>query len=366
MTMNTAPINRQPRNGERSFTNMLLALLACFRYLLCRWPVLGVCSLLGASAGMAGALLEGEEYVAELTFVLEEGRSSALGAYAGVASQLGLISDGGASNGVFEGDNVLKFLTSRLMVERALLSAVTLDGRERTLADWYIGASGLRERWSGDGRLEGVGFPAGIDRSAFTRLQDSVLQVLHYRLVARNLEITRPDRKLNFISVKCRSSDERFAKAFTERLVVQATDFYIATKTRRNRDNTERLQHQADSLKRLLKQKAHAAAATHDLLINPARRAASIGSEEVQLDRLILQTTYAEVVKNLEMSRMATAQEMPVIQVVDTPLLPLRTEKLGVLKAALVGGALAGSLAGAILLAGYGYRRLLGNNQTIA
>ncbi|GAA0540108.1 hypothetical protein LX66_2299 [Chitinophaga japonensis] len=344
---------------EMSLRELVLKIQRCCRYVLGKWMIIGICGVAGAAAGTMLALLDEKKFAGELTFVLEESRSSPLSAYAGVASQLGVDLNTGSSNGVFEGDNIMKFLSSRLMVERTLLFPVITGKDKKTLADLYMEFSGLQEKWSRHKRLQGINFPAGYKRAKFSLLQDSILNVLQERIVENNLEVSKPDKKLNFISVKCISRNELFSKVFTEQLVKEATDFYIETKTMRNKANTERLQGQADSLKTVLSKKVYTAASVQDLYFNPAKQVAGIRAEEELRDKLILQTMYAEVVKNLEISKMAMAQETPVIQIVDTPILPLKIKKLGILKGIFLGGILGGLLAGAFFLVKYTYRRIL-------
>jgi len=348
---------------EMSLRELLLKIQRCCRYLLGKWMIIGICGIAGAAAGIILSLLDEKKFVGELTFVLEESQPSPLSAYAGVASQLGVDLNTGSSNGVFEGDNIMKFLRSRLMVERTLLFPVIAGKNRTTLADLYMEFNGLHKKWARHKRLEGIHFPPGYERFRFSLLQDSLLDVLQERIVEENLEITRPDRKLNFISVKCISRNQLFSKVFTERLVKEATDFYIETKTRRNKANTERLQGQADSLRAVLSRKVYTAASVQDLYFNPAKQVAGIRAEEELRDKLILQTMYAEVVKNLELSKMAMAQETPVIQIVDTPILPLKIKRLGILKGVLLGGALGGLLAGAFFLVMYTYRRILRDDK---
>jgi uncharacterized protein involved in exopolysaccharide biosynthesis len=98
-------------------------------------------------------------------------------------------------------------------------------------------------------------------------------------------------------------------------------------------------------------QKAYTAAVQEDLNQNPVRRMASVGTELASRDKLVLQTVYGEVVKNLELSRMSMSQETPVIQIVDTPIFPLKVVRLGKLKGLLLGGILGGFLVVLVLLA---------------
>jgi hypothetical protein len=174
-----------------------------------------------------------------------------------------------------------------------------------------------------------------------------------------NLEVSKPDKKLSFISVKCTSPNEIFSKIFTERLVKEATDFYVETKTKRSRTNVDILQVKADSLEKLLNRKTYSVAATEDVNLNPAKRVATVGMEVGSRDKLVIQTIYGEVIKNLEMSRMAMAQEMPLIQIVDKPILPLHKKKVGKAKGIVLGGIFGGFLICILLIILETYRKMI-------
>ena len=78
--------------------------------------------------------------------------------------------------------------------------------------------------------------------------------------------------------------------------------------------------------------------------INPAYPTANVGIELKQRDKMVLQTIYAEIVKNLEISRTMLIQETPTFQVVDEPELPLKKNSTGYLISIIYGGLIAGIL----------------------
>lgn len=352
--MEPIQIKAVDKENEITLKDLILKIQDWWRYLLSKWLIIILIGAIGAGLGLTYAWTQKSNYVGELTFVLEEGKPSMLGAYAGLASQFGLDLSGGSSVGVFSGDNILEFLKSRLIVEKTLLSVIRVDGKVINLADLYIDTYHIRDNWKKvqpqNHELQKLHFLSNEERGKFSRLEDSVLNTLYLAIVDKNLKIEKPDKKLSFIAVKCASLNEAFSKIFTERLVKEAIDFYIDTKTLRNKVNIERLQMQADSIEILLNRKTYSVAAAKDLNLNPARQSASVGSELAARDKMMLQTMYAEVVKNLELSKIAMAQETPVIQVVDTPILPLKKQKLGKLKGLLIGGFLAGFLVVGYLL----------------
>jgi len=348
------------QNDDTSLKDLLQKVEEWIRFLWSKKLLIIISGLIGGVLGLVLSLNTDPKYKGELTFVLEEGnQSSLLGAYSGLASQFGIDLNGGGGNGLFQGDNVLEFLKSRMMIKSTLLSSITADGKEMTMAECYIGFNKLRESWKDKG-LEKVSFPLNAHPQAFSRQQDSILQDLFNRIVKSNLQVTRPDKKLNFISVQCISKHEMFSKHFVEVLVKEATDFYIDTKTRRNQISVDKLQLQADSIEMLLNRKTYSAASIQDINQNPARQTAGVSAEFAMRDKFILQTMYAEVVKNLELSKIAMAQETPIIQVVDSPIFPLEKIRLGKLKGILFGGLIGGVLIIAWLILRKTYRDIVG------
>ncbi|QJB34117.1 lipopolysaccharide biosynthesis protein [Chitinophaga oryzae] len=335
---------------EISFKDLILKLKEFSKYIWRKKIIVILSGLIGGGLGLTAAFMSKPTYKAELSFVLEESNSNPLGAYMGIASQFGLDLGGKGGSGLFEGDNIMEFLRSRLMIEKALLSAVTYDNKQSTLAELYMDAYKTRQGWEKDSLLKKVSFPLNADRSSFSRQQDSVLNTIQGAIATNHLNVARPDKKLSFIVVGCTTLNETFSKEFVETLVREATRFYIETKTKRSTTSVDRLQAQADSMEVLLNRKTYETARVQDINQNPARQVANVKSELVMRDKVVLQTMYAEVVKNLEISKIAMAQDMPVIQIVDKPILPLDKRKFGKLKGIALGGILGGMLCVLVLI----------------
>jgi len=142
------------------------------------------------------------------------------------------------------------------------------------------------------------------------------------------------------------------SKLFAERLVKIATDRYVESKTKTKALNIAKLQYKADSLASLLNNKTFAAAVSQQSLVdaNPALRTAPIASEISSREKTMAATIFAEVVKNLEMSKTILNQETPIIQMVDQSTLPLPKEKVSKLKSLIAGGFLAAFLIILLLL----------------
>nr|WP_295869214.1 hypothetical protein [uncultured Chitinophaga sp.] len=338
------------KSNDITLKEVLLRLIDWLRFLWKKKLIIILFGIIGAAIGITKSITDKPDYIGELDFVLQENSASPLSAYMGLASQMGIDLGGKGSSGVFEGDNIMGFLKSRLIVERTLLSPVTVNGETKTLAELYIDFNNLRKGWEKRPDMKNVSFPLSRKRSDFNLQQDSVLNIIQASIVKRHLYVDKTDKNLSFITVRTTTGNEIFSKKFTETLVSAAIAFYIDTRTKNSKDNIQRLQEQADSMEILLNRKTYSTAVIQDLNLNPAKQVAGVKTELAMRDKVVLQTMYAEIVKNLEMTKISMVQETPVIQIIDTPILPLTRKKLGLIKGAVIGGAGLGFLCAAFLL----------------
>lgn len=315
-----------------------------------KWKLL-IFGVIGAILGIVYAWLKPITYTSRLTFVVEESKGGGSSILSGLAGQFGFDLGGiSGTGGVLAGDNVQQLLRSRKMIKNTLLTPFN-DKAETSIADEYARTSKLAQAWGkkyNHGKT--INFP--INTSSYTRLQDSLLQVIINRITDKELAVGKPDKKLSFFEATVTMHNEKLAQLFTTRLIDQATRFYIDTKTKRQRNNVDRLQARADSIGFLLNQKTYSASEANNIIldINPAYPTANVGIELKQRDKVVLQTIYAEIVKNLEISRTMLIQETPTFQVVDEPELPLKKNRTGFLIAIIYGGLIAGAIGALYLL----------------
>jgi len=311
--------------------------------------------VLGALVGAALAWKWPVTYTARLTFVVEDTKASGGGFISSLAGQLGLdLGSVGSSSGVLAGDNVQELLKSQKMIRWTLLTPYS---GSTSLADAYARAYNLLEKWEKHTQNDQkISFPVN---AKFSRLQDSLLQVMMKDITEKELTIKKTDKKLTFFELSTTSRDENFSKLFTERLIQQATDFYIKTKTKTLRTNIAHLENRADSITRILNRKTFSTYASNKVLLdlNPAYPTANAGIEVNERDKMVLSTIYSEIIKNLEASRTMLIQETPTFQIVDEPGLPLKKNKLGYLKAIIIGMFFTGVLYSVYLLIARGFRK---------
>jgi hypothetical protein len=333
--MNTNNLQNDPNqistsnmdSDEISLKELILKLQEWWKYLLSKWLFIVIAMSLGAIGGFIYASMKKPLYIAELTFVLDDGKQeSALGNYAGIASQFGFNLGGEGGKGVFEGQNLLTFMLSRSMIERTLLTTVDVKGKKETLAEFYININRLRKKWiKANSKLQNIRFLPGASPSEFTLEQSSLIGSIYGDLVERYLVVGVQNKKSSFLSVKVTSNNELFSKYFAEALVKVVSDFYVDTKIKKSLNNVTILKHQVDSVRGKFNSAVSGVASAIDANPNPNRARQSLGvpTQRKQVDAQANQAMLIELMKNLAISQISLREETPLIQVIDRPVLPL-------------------------------------------
>jgi hypothetical protein len=248
----------------------------------------------------------------------------------------------GSGNGVLSGDNVLSLLKSKSMMAECLKTPYPTGNNNSstntnpaadsnknstvtnyTIADRYADVYGLREKWAGNKKIGRAIYFGQPDQNV--RLQDSLLKLIIKRIEEKELSVVKPDKKLSFFNIAINTKDELMSLMITKGIIKIATDFYVNAKVGRLKSNIERLEKRTDSISNLLNQRTYSATEDARLLlnVNPADINAPVFSEISQRDKMVLTTIYAELMKNLEVSKAALIQETPTVQIVDQTGLPL-------------------------------------------
>jgi uncharacterized protein involved in exopolysaccharide biosynthesis len=328
-------------NDEISFKELILKMKEWLAFLKSNKKTIFLAGLIGGLFGLTIAWFEKPTFKATLTFAMEEdkGGSGGLSGALGLASTFG-IDLGGGGGGAFAASNLSALMQSRLILEKVLLDSYIIDGAKTTLVEYYIKKKEYRKKWDKNNQLKNVKFLPGDDRSKFSIQKDSILMKICRELIQKeNLEISQKDKKVTIITIEVNSTDELFSKLFCESIANETSEFYIQTKSKKARTNTNVLQKQVDSVRAVLNKNITGVAQSADNLfnLNPRLNVKSAESRKIQVDVTANTEILKQLVVQLELSKITLRKETPLIQLIDRPILPLPNEKFGKLKSILLG-----------------------------
>jgi len=316
-----------------------------WKYLLSKWIIICIFGFGGSGLGLVASLLMKPSYNAHLSFALIEnsGGSSGLAALASSFGFGGL----GSSDDAFSGDNLLEILKSRYAIEHTLLTPINYNGVKKNMVEAYIQFNELHDSWAKakNKELRTLTYPIGQDRTTFTRTQDSVLFEIYHGIMASGaLTVQKKDKKTGIVYVDFVSGDEQFSKLFVEKLMAETYKFYKDTRTSQSKANIDMMEATADSIRRLYESALMKGASYSQININAAIQTAAVPRVKQENNAALYATVYSEVLKNLETLKLDLARQTPLVQIIDTPIYPLKKERLGKAKGMMIGGLAGGFL----------------------
>lgn len=336
------------KSEEISLRDILLKLQEWTKYLVGKWKWITLFAIIGILLGLTHAFLTKPQYTATITFVTDtKGQSSAMSAYAGLAAQFGINMGGsGATNDLFNSDNIVDLMKTRLILQKTLLTPVTVKGKQTLFINWYASIEKtLRKKYPSWDTLS-FDPPAGIAPGGsytFNRVQNTAIETVGDFIRGDLVNKNNPIMEVSFTS-----PDELFSQKFLETLIQNMGQFYIATKTKRARENVAILQKQLDSVRNQLYGAMGSVASFQDLNPNLVRDLPRVQQQKSSLKVGVNSAIYQQLVTGLEAAKMTLLRETPLFEIIDEPVLPLEEKKSNKVK-----WAIAGALLGIFLSAGW-------------
>ena len=328
---------------EISIKEIILIAKKWINFLVKRWVFIGIACFVGGAIGFYVHSSKEVTYKAKLVFVTsEEEDGGGLSKLSSLGSQFG-INLGGGSSSAFGGENLLELMKSRRLVVETLFDSVTLKGKDTRLLEYYLSRFSVI-----DNDIEPISYSNVTSFEQCNYRQDSLLNIIYEDLTKEALSVSYLDKDLAFKVVEFTDIDEQFAKVFVENLTKNVTEFYIETKTSQSKKNIQLLQEKADSVERELSKNMVSAAVSKDRSVFSSNTQSLVNTTKKQMKAQMLGTIYAEVIKNLELSKTMAAHNEPLIQVIDSPRFPLEKQR-----SSLITMVLAGLMGGLFISGGY-------------
>ena len=253
--------------------------------------------------------LKEKTYIATLSFIVEvNSEGSNMSSISGMASLIGF-DLGGNAHSSFSQQNVIELLKSRKIISSTLNQDIIISGEEASFLHHYINLNDM------------------IEDSSLVEFndiyKDSITNVIWKQITENRLNISFQNDEANILNLNFTSSNSTFAKYFVENLIDEMSDMYSTYQTEKTRFSLEVLQNRADSVFKELKDSETNLARVKDRNIRVINASGRLDEIQYMREVNVLNTMYLELVKNTELVKMNLLDDTPIIQIVDTPTLPL-------------------------------------------
>lgn len=318
-------------NSVLTIKELVVLLLETIKYLLTKWLSI---MLVGLITGVITVLIVKfylkPTYTARTTFVLSSKGSS--GFLSGLAGQFGL-DIGGSGDGPFDGDNIIEMFKSENIFRRIAFKSIGKDV--------FINLIILNERLDKGLKAKpylasAYPFPSTVEK--LSPLQDSLLRQIHQNVIKKYVSVDKLDKKLSYYFIEAKSQDPQISYYLNQFLLDETSQFYIETKTKSAVSNLNMIRNEADSISKLMSANILNTGEELDKIynLNPLQQREKATYQKGQYNIAALSAAYTEAIKNLEIAKITLQRERPLYQIIDKPYFPLKAEKPGALKSALL------------------------------
>ncbi len=339
--------NQENKQDEISLKELILKAKDWTSYLWgYKWRII-LAGIIGGALGFTYAkYFTKPTYTANTSFTLEQKSSGAGGALGGLASSLGLGDlPTGSSSGMFGGENILHLIKSNRIIHQSLKQAQSeLNGDH--LLNVYV--KNHFKKALEDKKINL--YPKKVDSIIFNRAQDSLLLLVTKNIRENQIVAERLDKKTTIINLDVKDNNEQWAYLFSKALVKNAIDLYLEIKIGKLLRAEEELTNKRDSIRGLLDGSITTLAFETDLNSHTPLMRYKTNQVKKQIDVEVLKSMYANVIQNLEVTKIQREQEEPIIEIIDEPILPLNKIQFGKLKGLIIGGVLSAFLLVVMLL----------------
>ena len=329
-------MSEELENQEINLKTLILNVIKLNKLILSKWKIVLIYLIIGLTIGYLYAKDKKSQYISELTFIVED--DNGLSSDNLLASTIG-VELGGKNKGMYSGENLIELLKSRKMIEKTLLASVPYKKKIITLVEYYIIEKKLRLKWNENKKIKNIEFKPNKQRCNFSFEEDSILGTISEQLKTE-LIISQKNKKSSILTIEISSTNELFAKYFTELLTTIVAKEYIENKSKKAKINMLILQKQTDSVRNELNNAISGVAIANDntFNLNPALNVHKIPSARREVDIQANNLILSELIKQLEISKVTLRDNIPLFEIIDKPILPLKSKKIGKLKSMILAG----------------------------
>ena len=285
------------------------------------WKLIVVFCLLGYGIGYALDiyLKEPDQYEASILFNLGAG-SSPDGGFGQMAGLFGL---GGAPDAnIYTGENFLYFVTSRPVLQRALMKEVQVGNQKMLMANFVIDSSNVKdEEWKGNPKLENFHF-RNDSIEGYSDFEHRALNtIVDVAKVAT--AVYEPDRKSSFLMMTVHFRSELLAERWANIMLETVEEVYTENQTSKTRKTLTLLQNRADSLARVLNSTEGRLARQIDYSTNVLIPEGKVQVTRLQRNTEFITRLYTEAMSNVEAMKISLVREAPLFTIIEPVKEPL-------------------------------------------
>ncbi len=289
----------------------------------------------GLLIGVLLALILKPKYEAKLSFIINDSKNNSGNYLSAITSQLGIL---GVSAMNVTDDRILFLSNSKKICGQALLDS--MPGKN-LIADEFIAYHQLNKLFDKTPEMKGFNGFLHTDLAMLNYQENFAINAILEIITKPNfLQVESVKKKATsfvgntssgIIELTFKHKEETLAQAFLTAMYQELTKFYFKAMTNQQQELVDLIENKVDSVEQLISNLDKNKARAIDESIGMVRVSGRINETKLRRSGEILNTLYAELLKNREVARFNLNQQKPVFELVDFPQLPLKKHEYSIL-----------------------------------
>ncbi len=330
---------------EVTLKEVILIIQDYFFEALRNWKIIVVAVILGIVFFLYRAYTTPATYSTNLTFMVNEDESGGIGGAMAILSQFGI---GGNSGGKYNLKKILELSKTRKIIELVLFEQRVINDKKDYLANHIINLQELHKKWEKSAVLKDFKFTHD-SIPVFSRVENTALKALHGVLIGTSsnpgLYSTSLNDDTGIMSLKMTSLSEELTLHWLDAAYLVLSSYYIDKSIEKQKFTYDIVAFKADSLKQKMESLEFQLAKFKDSNRGIWSQTYSLKQQQLSRDVQMLRLIYAEAMKNLEIADFTLKNKTPFIQLIDTPIPPIKPNikppLIAIIQGMIIGGFLA-------------------------
>jgi hypothetical protein len=326
MTTQNIPENNQVIEDEISLKDIIKEIRSWKALFVKNIKKIFLIGLIGGLVGFAYAYFSKPMYSVKLTFMMRaDANSSAISSLAGLSS---LIGAGTSASSVSSLDRIIELLGSDRIVGEALLTEVSLAGKNDLLVNHFISSKKLREKWGKDTLLSKALFSKGDNFDQLNLYQRSAVKIVSNQIAGQRGILSKSfDKKSGVMNIIVVDENEHLSIVISRTIYDVLVKFYTNEAVSSIASKVKILQQKVDSIQDALNSTQRASAVSSDQGLGLLLQQDRIDQKKLGLKENVLTVMYGEALKNLEQLNFILATTSPSFSIIDQPYSPIKPTK---------------------------------------
>lgn len=337
--------NVQIQEDEITLKELILKSKDFFFEAVRSWKLILLLSVLFSAFMLYRAITEPVTFDATLSFMINEDEGNSLGAMGGLLGSIGIGVGGGSKYNL---EKMLQLSRTRRIVQEILFEKIKIKDKEDFIANHIIDIYQFHDKWKDDTTgLKNFVF-ANNNFDQFKRFENKALKSVFRKVVGNptldiiGLLYSDISDETGIMKLKVSSESEKLSIDMVKIVYEKLSGFYIDKTIEKQQTTYTIVKAKVDSIRTLLQQSEYALADFKDSSLSLISKKAKLRELQLEAKIRMLYGMLAESTKNYEIADFSLKNKTPIIQIIDSPIAPIKPKQESKPKAIIIGAIIGG------------------------